>query len=136
LLPGYDVEYQTRGTLDQLKANIDSGKMTLVGVSWQTNQDIVNTIWGNIGKTKWNNGVYVGHWMVAIGYNDVSQQIIFLDLGINTTNPADSSDFTDSSILSFTAYTYDKLATIFTQIPNSFIGSGNMITIEKNTNEK
>ena len=131
MLPGYDVEYQNGETLDQLKANIDSGKMTLVGVSWQTNQDIVNTIWGNIGKTKWNNGVYVGHWMVAVGYNDVSQQIIFLDPGNDLTKPADSSDFTDSSILSFTAYTYDRFATIFTQTPNSFIGSGDMITIEK-----
>jgi hypothetical protein len=123
--------FTERGTLDQLKANVNSRKMTLVGVSWQTNQDIVNTIWGNLGKTKWNNGVYVGHWMVAVGYNDVSQQIIFLDPGSDSTKPADSSDFTDSSILPFTAYTYDRFATIFTQTPNSFIGSGDMITIEK-----
>jgi hypothetical protein len=58
----------------------------------------------------------IGHWRVVVGYNDSTKQIIFLDPGKDET---------------YTPIGYDEFNQNWTTMENIFIGSGDMITIQK-----
>jgi RHS repeat-associated protein len=69
-LQNNQVSYQQNGTIDQLRQNVDSGSISIVGVSWQTTDTILKlAIFVNPANDP-GRGVTVGHWMVVAGYND------------------------------------------------------------------
>ncbi len=99
--------YQKNGTLDQLKNNVDEGIITIVGVSWQTNPEIIKAL---LRREK----LTVGHWMVVGGYNDFTEKIILIDPGKNPP---------------FTFYSYAYFQEIWIDNSNLFVGNGDLITI-------
>lgn len=117
LLPNNRVIYQKDGKISQVERNVDNGVFTIVGVSWQTNEEIVTQMKDNVkNKKPLLHQVLVGHWMVVAGYDEYTKKILLLDSG-------KVEGF-------FTEYSYGEFIQIWTKQANSFIGSGDMLSIE------
>ncbi len=117
-LPNNEVSYQKHGTIEQLKQNVDAGKLTMVGVSWQTTGEILELMFVKNPANDMLKKVTVGHWLIVAGYNDTKGEIILLDPGNDPSKEASE----------FTPYTYTEFETYWTEKSNLFIGSGDMIT--------
>ncbi len=116
---GYIFNYSSGNTIETLTYNVDIGRITIVGVSWQTNKSIMSTIAKNAFTKpahKLFEGVTVGHWLVLAGYDSKEQILIFADPG----NPK-----------SITKYPYKVFNQYWNGQPNSFIGFGEMITVDR-----
>jgi hypothetical protein len=124
LLPDKQVAFQKNGTINDLEKNINSGKLTIVGVSWQTTSEILNkTLFENEAKNMFKD-ITVGHWMVAVGYIEYSNTLIFLDPGKNVAKEINYEDDP------FRYYSYSEFSNYWHRQRNLFIGSGDMITIQ------
>jgi hypothetical protein len=106
-LQGNQVSYQKNGTIEQLKKNVDDGYLTMVGISNQTNKEILSN----------TSEATVGHWMLVVGYNDYSNDLILMDPAQNT------GDWNYKQ-------NYFEFSHVWKDLPNFAIGFGEMITIK------
>ena len=66
------VEHKSGGSIDDLEQAISNNKIVVVAVAWQTTWEILSDI----------PHATVGHYMVAVGFDQPGGQLIFLNPGL------------------------------------------------------
>jgi hypothetical protein len=100
------VEHKKRASLDDFEQAISNNKIVVVALAWQTTWEILRDI----------RHARVGHYMVAVGFEEQSQRIFFLNPGLDSKE--------GSSCLY--PMSYQEFAKYWNGTRNIFIQAGSM----------
>ena len=122
----YHSSSDTREGYTYLKGNVDKGIITIVSVSWGTDETLeaINlSSSSGVANTYLNSGV--GHAMVLVGYDTSTDTLYFLDPAIDVTLEKPGS-LRGAGVRE---YSYGEFMKIWMDQPNRFIAKGSAVTV-------